>query len=65
MAGRTHFEMWQSKKDGQWYWSLEAANGESIAIGGEGFSSKESCRRSIRNVMEEISHTPIEVVASR
>ena len=32
------FKIWESKADGQWYWTLEASNRQSVAVGGEGFS---------------------------
>ena len=41
------FQVWQSSKNGQWYWRLRAKNYEPVAIGGEGFSSEDSCRASI------------------
>lgn len=48
------FEHFQSEKDEQWYWRFKAGNNKIIAIGGEGFSSKQSILKSIDNVKEEI-----------
>ena len=36
--------------DGQFYWRLQAGNGEIVAVGGEGFSSKSAARASIELV---------------
>ena len=48
---RVHdFQVWQSEADGLWYWRLRAKNYESVAVGGEGFSSKEACLESIEIV---------------
>lgn len=44
------FQVWQSQADGQWYWRLRANNYEPVAIGGEGFSSKQACLESIEIV---------------
>lgn len=54
------FEYSQSKNDNQWYWKLRAGNNETMAIGGEGFSSKQSVVRSIENVRLEIPRATIE-----
>ena len=49
------FEYFQSDKDSEWYWRLLAAgNSEKMAIGGEGFSTKQSVIRSLENVRDEM-----------
>lgn len=40
------FEYWQSEKNGQWYFHLEAPNGEIIAQS-EGYTTKDSCLNGI------------------
>lgn len=37
-------------KNSDWYWALIADNGESIAIGGEGYVSERECNRAINRV---------------
>lgn len=34
----------------RWFWHLKAANGQIIAIGGEGFSSSDALKISVSNV---------------
>ena len=49
------FAYFQSTKDGQWYWRLQAAgNNETLAVGGEGFVSEGNVKRSIENVRGEM-----------
>ncbi len=46
-------------KDGQYYWRLQnKGNNEIIAVGGEGFVSKDSVLKSLENVRKEISLCP-------
>ena len=40
------FEMWESEKDGLWYFHLKAPNGEVIASS-EGYNTKDNCRNGI------------------
>jgi len=41
-----------STTDGpRWFWRLKAANGQIIAIGGEGFVTTQSLRTSLANVI--------------
>lgn len=42
-----------------WYWRLKADNGESIAVGGEGYSDERDCNRAINLVK---AHMPISSV---
>ena len=53
------FEYFQSEKDSEWYWKLKASNHELMAIGGEGFSSKQSILKSIENAKVEIGRAEI------
>jgi len=43
------YEMWKSKKDGNWYWHLKASNGERVAYG-EGYLRKTDCLTAINLV---------------
>ena len=38
-------------KDDEWYWRLVSPNGQTIAVGGEGFASKSSARASTHGVV--------------
>lgn len=63
----THeFRIWKSKANDEWYWSLVAVRGgESIAIGGEGFSSEYAVRRSIENLKTRVPDAPIVEIESK
>ncbi|MBA2586306.1 MAG: YegP family protein [Chthoniobacterales bacterium] len=41
------FEIWNSEKNGQWYWRFKAGNGQTIATGGEGYSGRRDALRAI------------------
>lgn len=41
-------EHWQSVENTQWYWHLVSPNGKLICAGGEGFTTKSNCLRSMR-----------------
>ena len=43
------FEMWESKKDGQWYFHLRASNGEIVASS-QGYTTKYNCKNGIESV---------------
>ncbi len=43
------FETYQDSSD-QYRWRLKASNGQTIATGGEGYSSKASCLAGIESV---------------
>lgn len=59
-GGVYRFEYQQSNKDGQWRWELKAGgNSETMAEGGEGFSSEQSIIVSLRNVRSEIPSAEI------
>ena len=55
------FQIWQSKRDGQWYWNLRARNYQSVAIGGEGFSTEEACRNSIE-IVKTCGGAPVQLI---
>jgi uncharacterized protein YegP (UPF0339 family) len=46
---KSKLQLYQDKKD-EWRWRLKASNGRIIASGGEGFSSRSSCHKSVLNV---------------
>ena len=43
------FEIWESTKDGMWYFHLKAPGGEIIA-NSEGYTTKDNCRNGIESV---------------
>jgi len=43
------FEMWESEKDGQWYFHLKAPNGEIVASS-QGYTTKDNCKNGIESV---------------
>lgn len=54
------FAYFESEKDEQWYWRLQAGgNNKIVAIGNEDFVSKDSVIRSIENVREEMCRAGI------
>lgn len=44
------YEYFRSKRNDEWYWRLRAANGQIIAVGGEGYKNKADCLRGIELV---------------
>ncbi|MCB0910644.1 MAG: YegP family protein [Propionibacteriaceae bacterium] len=59
MAGR--FELYTDAK-GEYRWRLKASNGQTIATGGEGYSSKASAKNGIESVRKNAPDAPIEEV---
>ena len=51
------FEIYQDKS-GEWRWRLRASNGQLVANGGEGFSSKASVIRSLESVRKNVAESP-------
>jgi uncharacterized protein YegP (UPF0339 family) len=49
------FEIWQSKKDGQWYFHLVAPNNEVIAQS-QGYTTKDNCINGV-NAIKSYSQT--------
>ncbi len=43
------FEVWESSKDGLWYFHLKAPNGE-VIVSSEGYTSKDNCTNGIESV---------------
>jgi uncharacterized protein YegP (UPF0339 family) len=44
------FELYKSEKSGEFYWRLRHSNGQIIATGGEGYSSKAAAKNGIESV---------------
>jgi len=44
-------------EDGQWYWHIQSANGQVVAEGGEGFSSKHAASEAMYNVRPDLHPT--------
>lgn len=57
------FEVYKDGK-GEWRWRLKATNGQTIATGGEGYSSKASCINGIESVKKNAPTAEIEEVAT-
>ncbi len=53
------FEYFKSEKNNEWYWKLRAGNNETMASGGEGFTTEQSIKVSIVNVKVEIGRADI------
>ena len=53
-----YFEVYQGK-DGQYYWRLKSGNHQTVAIGGEGYTSKQSCLHGIELVKGTTADTPV------
>jgi len=49
MAGK--FEIYKDKK-GEYRWKLVAANGQQIASGGEGYTTKAACKNGLNSVIK-------------
>ena len=48
MAERTYPSYWMYKDSrGEWRWTYEARNGETIAVSSEGYKRRADCERSI------------------
>jgi uncharacterized protein YegP (UPF0339 family) len=54
------FKVYQSSLDRQWYWRFVSPNGEITAIGGEGYSSKQSAIYSINLIAGHGQGAPID-----
>jgi uncharacterized protein YegP (UPF0339 family) len=53
------FEIYQDSKD-QHRWRLKANNGQIIATGGEGYTTKQACKNGIAAVKRDASGASIE-----
>lgn len=56
MAGK--FELYADAK-GEYRWRLKASNGQTIATGGEGYSSKATATAGIESVKKNAADAPI------
>jgi uncharacterized protein YegP (UPF0339 family) len=53
------FELYRSS-NGEYRWTLRATNGQAIATGGEGYSSKAAAQSGIESVKRVAESAPIE-----
>ena len=51
MSSKFHFEVFQSKRNDEWYWRFRAS-GRTIADGSEGYKNKADCLHGIDLVKE-------------
>ena len=56
----THFEVFKSDKNSEWYWRLRAGNNQVIAVGGEGYKDKDDCLHGIDLVKRDAADAPVE-----
>jgi uncharacterized protein YegP (UPF0339 family) len=55
MADRTYPSYWMYKDNkGEWRWTYEAKNGETIAVSSEGYKNRSDCERGIE-IMKQSS----------
>lgn len=59
-----YFEIYQGANE-QWYWRLKSGNHQVVAIGGEGYSSKQSCLHGIDVVKSSNADTPVKEVEKK
>lgn len=58
MATRVFPSYWLYKDDrGEWRWTYEAKNGETIAVSSEGYKRRADCERGIE-IMKQSSSSP-------
>ena len=57
------FEVYQDAQK-EWRWRLKAPNGQTIATGGEGYSSKANCLNGIESVKKNAPAAEIEELAA-
>ena len=53
------FELFKSSNDNQWYWRFQAANGKSIAVGGEGYHNRMDALASMNNLRMTAASSPV------
>lgn len=59
MAERTYPSYWLYKDNrGEWRWTYEASNGETIAVSSEGYQRRVDCERSI-DIMKASHSSPV------
>ena len=47
---------------GEYRWRMKASNGRIVAVGGEGFTRKSSCRESVTEVWNTLAADDVEIV---
>ena len=57
------FEIFEDRS-GQWRWHLVHDNGNIIADGGEGYTSRQNCKKGIESVKRNAAEADVEVVDS-
>lgn len=58
MANREYPSYWKYKDDaGEWRWTYEAKNGETIAVSSEGYKNRADCERAIQ-IMQQSANSP-------
>lgn len=55
------FKIYQDAK-GEYRWKLVSGNGQTVAVPGEGFSSKQSCEKNIE-LVKSAADAPVEEVS--
>ncbi|ODT55793.1 MAG: hypothetical protein ABS59_02730 [Methylobacterium sp. SCN 67-24] len=59
MATRPYPSYWMYKDNrGEWRWTYEASNGETIAVSSDGYKRRVDCRRSIE-IMQTSGSSPV------
>jgi amphi-Trp domain-containing protein len=58
-ASKATFEVFEDSAE-QWRWRLVHDNGNVIADGGQGYSSKQKCRQGLRSVKKNVPGAPVE-----
>lgn len=62
-TSRYYFEIY---RDGtpvrRWRWRLKAGNGENVANGGEGYSTKQACEMAVERIRENAGNADIRYV---
>jgi uncharacterized protein YegP (UPF0339 family) len=51
--GKLKFEIYEDASK-EFRWRLKAANGEILATGGQGYKAKESCKKDVERIQEEM-----------
>lgn len=49
------YQISEAKKRSGWYWKITHRNGNSVAIGGQGYSRRTDARRSLNNLIQGIA----------
>lgn len=62
MNPKTYFEIYTDKK-GEFRWRLLSKNGESVATGGEGYSTKRSALNAVKKLREWAATDVVKEVA--